>query len=58
MIAKNKNNSPKPWFEPVDSVEQNNPNLKLAEKIACEVKKILDSKQIIGDSQNHAYVTF
>ena len=57
FIPKSKNNYSHSWFEPIDSVEQDNPNLKLAAKIASEVKAILDSKQTIGDSQKQKTVT-
>ena len=48
FIDAERNEEPSLWFEPIDSKKPNNPNLKLAEKIAAEIKYILDSKQILG----------
>jgi len=57
FITKNKNDPPHPWFKPIDIIGQDNPNQKLAVKIAKEVKTILESKQTLGDPKNKKVVT-
>ena len=56
FIKSEKNEDPSLWFQPVDSRKSHNPNLKLAKKIALEIKSILDSKQMFGSPNDERMV--
>ena len=55
FVEVEKNEEPSLWFQPIDSKKSHNPNLKLAKKIAFEIKSMLDSKQMLG-SPNESHM--
>ena len=47
FIESEKTAETSPWFQPIDSIKPNDPNIILAKKIANEIKTILAKKQVI-----------